>query len=228
MKSFFCFLLATAVFLTVADNSFSQALYSYVNESGDRVLTNIPPTRPVSDLKITGTPETNPLPVNPSPQSQNFDPIIEKYASNYQLDPSLIRSIIAQESGFNPKALSPKGARGLMQLMPQTAARLGVKNSYDPEQNIQGGVKHFKFLMDSFNNNLELSLAAYNAGENLVQRLGRVPAIKETRDYVQSITKRYAKKEIFSQAQENLTNMSIFRFVDESGISHLTNIPPLR
>ena len=115
-----------------------------------------------------------------------------------------------------------------MQLMPQTAARLGVKNSYDPEQNIHGGVKHFKFLMDSFNNNLELSLAAYNAGENLVQRLGRVPAIKETRDYVQSITRRYGKKETLSQVQEALTNLPIFRFVDESGTSHLTNIPPLR
>ena len=229
MKSFLCFLAATTAFLICAGNSYSQTLYSYINDSGDRVLTNMPPSRPVSDLKITGTTETNSLPVSSSPKSLSFDPIIEKYASNYQLDPSLIRSIIAQESGFNPKAVSAKGAQGLMQLMPETAARLGVRNSLDPEQNIQGGVKHFKFLMDSFNNNLELSLAAYNAGEKLVQRLGRVPAIKETRDYVQSITKRYGKKEIGPQAEARETPalLPIFRFVDESGTSHLTNIPPL-
>jgi soluble lytic murein transglycosylase-like protein len=81
-----------------------------------------------------------------------------------------------------------------MQLMPATAKRLGVQNSFDPEQNIQGGTKHFRFLMDSFNEDLELSLAAYNAGENLVQRLGRVPEIKETLDYVRSITKRFSQE----------------------------------
>lgn len=228
MKSFISFLVATAAYFVFADNLFSQALYSYVNDNGDRVFTNIAPVRPVSGLEVTGAPETNPLTVNSSPKSQNYDPIIEKYASDYQLDPSLIRSIIAQESGFNPKAVSPKGARGLMQLMPETAAHLGVKNSFDPEQNIHGGTKHFKFLMNSFNNNIELSLAAYNAGENLVSRLGKVPEIKETRDYVQSITKRYGKKEANSQVQETSAYQPIFRFVDESGTSHLTNIPPLR
>jgi soluble lytic murein transglycosylase-like protein len=113
-----------------------------------------------------------------------------------------------------------------MQLMPSTAASLGVRNSFDPEQNIQGGVKHFRFLMDNFNNNLELSLAAYNAGQNLVQRLGKVPAIRETVDYVQSITKRYGKKEVKAQAQEAPGLPLTFRFFDESGILHLTNIPP--
>jgi hypothetical protein len=227
MKSFFSFLVATAVFCVYVDNSFSQARFSYVDADGDRVLTNIAPVGPVSDLKVIGVPETNALPVNSSPKSQSFDPIIEKYAGDYQLDPSLIRSIIAQESGFNPKAVSPKGARGLMQLMPETAARLGVKNSFDPEQNIQAGTKHFKFLMNSFNNNIELSLAAYNAGENLVLRLGKIPEIKETRDYVQSITKRYGKKEVSPQVQETSAYQPIIRSVDQSGIIHLTNIPQL-
>ncbi len=227
-EKFFSFLVATATFCVFVDNSFSQALYSYINENGDRVLTNIAPVRPVSELKVTGTPETNSSTVSSSPKSQSFDPIIEKYASDYQLDPSLIRSIIAQESGFNPKAVSPKGAQGLMQLMPETAARLGVKNSFDPEQNIQGGMKHFKFLMNSFNNNIELSLAAYNAGENLVLRLGKIPEIKETRDYVQSITKRYGKKEVNSQAQETSAYQPIVHFVDASGIWHFTNLPPVQ
>jgi len=154
--------------------------------------------------------------------------IIEKYARTYQLEPSLIHSIIATESGFNPRAVSSKGARGLMQLMPATAARLGVENSFDPEQNIQGGVRHFRSLMDTFNNNLELSLAAYNAGENLVQRLGKVPMIRETIDYVQSVTRRFGKKELGMQTQEASRYPSTFRFVDETGVLHLTNIPPLR
>jgi soluble lytic murein transglycosylase-like protein len=179
-------------------------------------------------LKVTGSPEPVAAPSNSkSTKSKTYDPIIEKYAAEHKLDPSLIRSIIAQESGFNAKAVSPKGARGLMQLMPATAARLGVKNSFDPEQNIQGGVKHFRFLMDSFNNNLELSLAAYNAGENLVQRIKRVPAIRETQDYVQSITQRYGKNGVNAQAQDAPPDFSqTFRFMDESGILHVTNIPP--
>jgi soluble lytic murein transglycosylase len=224
----FCFLIIVAAALS-AGNSFGEALYSYIDENGVQHLTNIPPVGYVRDLKITGsipTPLPSPSADSTKPRSQVYDPIIEKYASDYQLDPSLIRSIIAAESGFNEKAVSSKGARGLMQLMPATAARLGVKDSFDPEENIRGGVRHFRSLMDSFGNNLTLSLAAYNAGENLVQRLGRVPDFKETRDYVESITRRYGKKEIRAEAQEP-DNPSTFRFVDEDGILHLTNIPPL-
>jgi hypothetical protein len=228
MKNFLCLLAAATALLIFANQSSGQSYFSYLDENGDRVITNLPPIRPVPGLQAPESPTPAAPVAAGSSKPENFDPIIEKYASNYQLDPHLIRSIIAQESGFNPKAVSAKGARGLMQLMPATAARLGVKNSFDPEQNIQGGVKHFKFLMDNFNNNLELSLAAYNAGENLVQRLGRVPAIKETRDYVQSITKRYGKTELNSQALESPATPPIIRFVDESGTFHLTNIPPLR
>ena len=184
--------LPVSMLLIFQSISFGEALYTYVDENGVQNITNIAPVGRVTELKVSGTPEPVAVPAaTVVTKSKSYDPIIEKVAAEHQLDPSLIRSIIAQESGFNAKAVSSKGARGLMQLMPATAQRLGVKNSFDPEQNIQGGVKHFRTLMDSFNNNLELSLAAYNAGENLVQRLGRVPAIRETQDYVQSITTRY-------------------------------------
>jgi soluble lytic murein transglycosylase-like protein len=216
MREFFLLCPTMFVLLAMATGSQAQALYSYVDENGVQVFTDVPPANKVRDLKITGS-----LP-SPNPSS-SYDSIIEKYASDYGLDPSLISSIIATESAFNSKAVSSKGARGLMQLMPATAERLGVSNSFDPEQNIQGGVKHFRFLMDTFDNNLALSLAAYNAGENLVQRLGRVPKIKETRDYVQSVTKRYSKT---LDAQQN-TKPSLFTFLDESGVLHLTNIAPL-
>ncbi|MBN2241304.1 MAG: lytic transglycosylase domain-containing protein [Acidobacteria bacterium] len=158
------------------------------------------------------------------PDSRNFDPIIKKYASYYELDPSLIQSIIETESGFNPNAVSSKGARGLMQLMPETARRLGVENSFDPEQNIKAGVRHFRSLMDMFDNNLDLSLAAYNAGENLVRRLGRIPGYEETINYVRSVTRRYRERRENVQVQENRT----YRYVDAAGVLHLTNIPPAR
>jgi len=227
MKFFLSLLVAGTAIFAFESNIFGQALYSYIDENGVQTFTNVAPSGPVSELKITGALPQIPLQSGSKGKSGAFDPLIEKYAANYGFEPSLIRSIIATESGFNPNAVSPKGARGLMQLMPETAARLGVRNSFDPEQNIQGGVKHFRFLMDNFNNNLELSLAAYNAGENLVQKLGRVPAIQETRDYVQTVTKRYGKKEIKSQPQaQEPSPPQTFRFIDESGILHITNIPP--
>lgn len=220
--------LLAAIALGSPPCSFGQWLYSYRDENGIQVFTNIPPVNAVWDLKVTGSPPPAPAPDGPQDKSARFDAIIEKYADEHQLDPSLIRSIIAAESGFNPKAVSPKGARGLMQLMPGTAAQLGVTNSFDPEQNIRGGVQHFRWLMDTFNNDLDLSLAAYNAGENLVQRLGRVPRIKETRDYIETVTGLYGKKDTDVQAEEKAKYPPAFRFFDETGVLHLTNIPPLR
>jgi soluble lytic murein transglycosylase-like protein len=208
---------------------FGQTLYSYLDESGAKVFTNIAPTSAVENLKIIGAVPAPPPECSGS-KSEAYDPIIEKYASDYRLDPSLIKSIIAAESAFNPKAVSSKGARGLMQLMPATAERLGVDNSFDPDQNIQGGVKHFRTLMDSFNQDISLSLAAYNAGENRVQRLGRIPQIKETQNYVQTVTKLYEKNknELKQQAEEQERRPALFRFIDDTGILHITNIPPLQ
>lgn len=231
MKRFVTVAYLATVFILSAQGVQAQALYSYIDENNIQVFTNIPPVGKVLQLKVTGEPEAPPTVVKPAVKSRNFDPIIEKYALEHNLDPSLIRSIIAQESGFNPNAVSLKGAQGLMQLMPSTAARLGVVDSFDPEQNIKGGVKHFRWLMNNFNNDLNLSLAAYNAGENLVQRLGRIPEIKETRDYVKSITKRYSKSEASAQNTNQPAPEPVYptvRFVDESGTLHLTNIPPLR
>ena len=204
-----------------------QPLYSYVDGYGTQVYTNLPPVKHAPGLKVTDPAPPVVAPVPPI-KEETYNTIIEKYAGDYGLDPSLIHSIIATESRFNAKAVSPKGARGLMQLMPATAQRLGVRNSFDPEQNIRGGVQHFRFLMDSFKNDVELSLAAYNAGENLVARLGRVPEIRETKDYVQTITSLYGKKTAKAQEDEGEKHPPVIRFVDESGILHLTNIPPSR
>lgn len=226
MRPFFFLSAMALLFLPVSTHA--QALYSYLDSSGVRVFTNIPPKEPVQDLKITGTPAPQPPPKAPDRKTP-FDPIIEKYARQYQLNPSLIRSMISAESGFDSGAVSRKGAQGLMQLMPETATRLGVRNPFDPEENIRGGVRHMRSLLNTFHNDLDLSLAAYNAGENLVQRVGRIPNIKETHDYVRSITRKYGQKDAsYAPVSASASpTPSTYRYVDKNGVLHLTNIPPV-
>ena len=118
---------------------------------------------------------------------ENIETLIEKYAQKNNLDPDFIKAVVKQESGFNPDATSKCGAMGLMQLMPQTAKSLGVTDAYDPEQNIEGGVKYLKSMMNRFNNDPKLALAAYNAGPGAVQRYGDVPPYRETQNYVKNI-----------------------------------------
>jgi soluble lytic murein transglycosylase-like protein len=223
------FLVCFTIFV-LEEASLGQELYSYLDENGIQVYTNIPPVDRVAAFNSHYSPDNVLTSGNSrkiSEASESVDSIIEKYALEYELDPSLIRSIIAVESAFNPMAVSSKGARGLMQLMPETAERLGVSDPFDPDQNIRAGVRHFRSLLDTFNNNLILSLAAYNAGENLVQRLGRVPAIRETHDYIRFITLRYGKGQLDDRTPEARANPSTFRYIDEAGVLHLTNIPPI-
>src|SRR5437588_5183406 len=120
--------------------------------------------------------------------------MVDVISQNHGVDPALVRAVIKTESNFNRWAVSNKGARGLMQLIPATGARYGVRDFFDPQQNVEGGVQYLKFLLEKFNGNLDLSLAAYNAGENLVQRLGRVPPISETTNYVRKVRANYVKK----------------------------------
>lgn len=116
--------------------------------------------------------------------------MVRQLAPGYRLDPNLVLAVIEAESGFNPGALSPKNAQGLMQLIPETAERFGVANVWDPEQNVRGGMAYLKWLMQYFDGNLELVLAAYNSGEGAVQRYGGVPPFTETRGYVARILAR--------------------------------------
>ena len=116
-----------------------------------------------------------------------FNPIISKAASIYQVDPALIKAIIMAESGYNTKALSRKGAQGLMQLMPGTAKALGVEDSFNPEQNIHGGVKYFKQLLNQFDGNIKFALAAYNAGSRNVRQYQGVPPFRATHKYISKV-----------------------------------------
>ncbi|HKU74483.1 MAG TPA: lytic transglycosylase domain-containing protein [Pyrinomonadaceae bacterium] len=123
-----------------------------------------------------------------------LDGLIRQNGNKYGVDPYLIFLVMEQESHFNTHAVSPKGARGLMQLMPGTAARFGVRRSHDPAQNISGGTRYLRELLNRFNNRVDLVLASYNAGEGAVAKFGnRVPPYKETRNYVKKISYRYKR-----------------------------------
>lgn len=139
------------------------------------VSVNMTPKRQVASVEV--------------PQTAGWiNDIVEKTALRHSVDPNLVRAIVQVESNFNPQAVSRKGAIGLMQLMPRTAKSLNVSNPYDPAQNVDAGVRHFKQLLDSYGGNLELSLAAYNAGVSAVHKSRGVPHYSETRNYVKRIT----------------------------------------
>jgi len=122
---------------------------------------------------------------------QEIDAAIDQSARQHDVDPTLVRAVIKVESNFNPNAVSPKGAMGLMQLMPQTARELNVSNPFDPQQNVDAGVRHLKHLMESYGGDVKLTLAAYNAGAGAVARSAGVPNFPETRNYVNRISNLY-------------------------------------
>jgi soluble lytic murein transglycosylase-like protein len=157
----------------------------------------------------------------------HIEKLINQISVQHGVDPDLVKAVAKVESNYNPFAVSYKGAQGLMQLIPGTAKRFGVKNVYDPKQNIEGGVKYLKFLSDMFPDNLVSILAAYNAGENAVLKHGGIPPIAETQSYVRKITRLYQpkndKKGTVETAQ-NESEKSIMRYLDPSGRIVYSNV----
>ena len=128
-----------------------------------------------------------------------WEPVIRPAAEKYGLDPNLVAAVIWAESSGDPDAVSTKGARGLMQLLPSTARELGVDNLFDPRDNVDGGTKYLRKMLDSHNGNLELALAAYNAGPDAVRRHGGLPPHKETKTYVARVMRMYEKTQGISE-----------------------------
>lgn len=168
----------------------SADIYKYVDEDGVMHFTDAPTDRRfkifMRDLKKDRKLRTNfkmGLCRNPA----EFEPIIKSVASEFGVDTNLVKAVIHAESGYNPNAVSPKGAQGLMQLMPGTAKGLKVSNSLDPRENIRGGVRYLRFLLDTFNGDVTLALAAYNAGLSRVNQYGGVPPFTETQNYISRV-----------------------------------------
>lgn len=150
----------------------------------------MPPVMPGGDPSLlSGEPSRAPAPVPPA----QLDALVEQNASTWQVDPALIKAVIANESGFNANATSGVGAQGLMQLMPATAAGLGVRDAYDPAQNVAGGARYLKGLLDRFGGDARLAVAAYNAGPGAVEKYGDVPPYAETKNYVQNVLASFEK-----------------------------------
>jgi soluble lytic murein transglycosylase-like protein len=138
-----------------------------------------------------GTPEPPPPTICFKKEEGLFNPIILEAANKHQVNPALIKAIIMAESGFKPRAVSKRGAKGLMQLMPRTAEALGVQDSFNPAHNINGGVKYFKRLLTLFDGDVKLALAAYNAGSRKVKEYKGIPPFKVTRHYIEKVFEYY-------------------------------------
>ncbi len=160
-------------------------IYQYISPNGTISLTNVPSDGRYRKIDVESARFHAAL------SERELEPVIKRHSSQQQLHPALIRAVIKAESNFDPRAVSRAGAIGLMQLMPQTAVRLDVRDMFDPDENVGGGTKYLRQLLDRFHGNLPLALAAYNAGENIVDRYQSLPPIDETRQYVRKVLRYY-------------------------------------
>jgi soluble lytic murein transglycosylase-like protein len=200
-------------------------IVSVTDGQGRTIFINTGQTSANNGLGTTLIPSARTGDTSPSPPEINS--LVEQTANRFQVDPQLVHAIIKVESEYDPQAVSPKGAMGLMQLIPETAQRFGVANPFNPKENIEGGVGYLKYLLNLFGGDLSLSLAAYNAGEHAVERFGGIPSFAETRNYVQKVTNLYQSG---SQQSGKYTAGTkgqpspIVRYVDEQGVVHYTNV----
>jgi hypothetical protein len=209
----------------------AESLYRFEDDQGIIHYTNVPGDPRYSFVRKDPEPQTTkavPEGTVASRGRRAFVEVIRAAAERYGVDPRLIEAMVEAESAGNPTAVSPKGARGLMQLMPERAAELGVRNSFDPHQNVDGGVRHMRDLLQRFGGDVTLALAAYNAGEAAVRSYGGVPPFAETREYVRRIRAMYdAGVATAAKAVALVTPpQRVYTTVAEDGTITFTNLPP--
>ncbi len=163
-------------------------IYAWRDANGTLVLSDRKLDANAAVYEVPGAPAyRTTTPAAPPSRGGRFETLVQEHASRQSLRPELVRAVIQVESGFDPQARSGKGAMGLMQLMPGTARELGVRDAYDPAENIRGGTMYLRHLLDRYEGNEELALAAYNAGFTAVDRYGRIPPYNETQNYVKRV-----------------------------------------
>ena len=178
-------LLAAATLMPVAAEA---QIYAWRDANGTLVLSDRQIDAPTTIYAVEGAPKYRTTTKVTSPAAARYEDLVQQFAAREAVPAELVRAVIQVESGFNARATSPKGAMGLMQLMPRTAAELGVRNPYDPADNIRGGTKYLRQLLDKYDGDVRLALAAYNAGSGAVDRYGKnVPPYRETQDYVKKV-----------------------------------------
>jgi soluble lytic murein transglycosylase-like protein len=188
---------ARSTITTPAAPAYSQPVVSDVDRPpAVRPIQSLAPTKHIAQLppavpSTADTESTGSFVNPPAPTTDPIDQIVQQSAERHRVDPALVKAVISTESGWNPNAISRKGAEGLMQLIPDTAERFGVGNPFDPAQNVEGGTTYLKWLLDRYNGDLRKTLAAYNAGEGAVDHVGGVPRYRETQEYVQKVTHAY-------------------------------------
>jgi len=193
--------------------------------SGRLVRTIVVPSRlvPQREVKPRVVPPVEPGGSVKRQAGSDLDAFVEEMGRRYDIDPLLVHSVIRVESDYNPWAVSPKGAQGLMQLMPGTARRLSVANTFDPSENIEGGVRYLKYLLTLFGDE-RLALAAYNAGEGAVFRYGNIPPYRETNEYVYRVGKKMGEARRAAERKRRAASEArprIEEFVDSAGRLHI-------
>ena len=207
------------------------AVYGYVDAEGTAHFTDAPTKTYFRWLPAFG------LPPGANLDRGQYADLINSIAADNGVDPALVKAIIRAESNFDQRAVSRKGAQGLMQLMPGTAGRYAVGNSFDPAENIRGGVRHLRFLQDRFPGQVHLAIAAYNAGEGAVLRYKGIPPYAETRQYVSRVLRLYDHANVLplsarrtgaaDRAPAGSTTAKVYRQMGSDGNPHYSNLPPL-
>ena len=221
----------TGLVITAILSVHSAAAAEIRIEERDGVLyvRNVKPPQPV--VAKPPSPPNDPVPAR---TAGPYRDLIRAAATRHALAPELIESVILVESNFEARAVSRKGARGLMQLMPATAARLGVRNAFDVRQNVEGGVRHLRYLVDLYGGNLALALAAYNAGVDAVGRYGGIPPYAETRAYVQRVLRSVAlarlrvSAESVASAEPDAERAALYHYEARDGTAVYSNLPAER
>jgi soluble lytic murein transglycosylase-like protein len=227
-----CAIFSASHFTPLFAQSISGHIAAVVDDDGRRFFVNADPPAKVN--LTTSKPRPNIyLPAESSFTGHSrpavdmgrdgVEKLVREAADRHSVDPALVRAVIETESNWNPKAWSHKGAGGLMQLIPTTAHRYGASDVFNPQQNIDAGVKHLKWLLERYNGNLDLALAAYNAGEGAVDRAHGIPAFRETRSYVQKVQNAYFRPGSGRLADAYVNSHAIHKDVSPDGRIIFTN-----
>jgi Transglycosylase SLT domain/Domain of unknown function (DUF4124) len=191
-----------------------------IDEKGRKIFYNNPP-------KIKRVSESGEVFLGYSNRFEEYSELIHTISQRHGVDPELVKAVIQVESNYNDRAVSHKGACGLMQLMPATAARYGVKSIFEPADNIDGGVRYLRDLLQLFNSDVRLTVAAYNAGENRVQRINGIPDFLETQNYVRKVMALYSGDMKYTPygGGGKIRNVTYYKYVDSKGVTHYSASP---